>query len=125
MGGLLFSFPLGPITSRVSEAVYFFPSFLLLAVPSVLVLRRLFRHAGRPRWTWLESTVTGLAALLFLISETGELACIWGATWPQRAYLGETMAELSMLAAIGLGFLIVRRLGPAWSRRVGPVYTES
>jgi hypothetical protein len=79
-----------------------------------------------PRWSWLEWAGLGLSALLLLVSEIAEAIRLHAISRGTGDWLEEVLPRaLTMLVAIALGFLIARRLGPAWSRQAEPGYTES
>lgn len=100
------------------------PRFLFFAVPALVALRDVGRPA--PRWSWLEWAGLGLSALLLLASETAETIRLHamyrgGGYWLQEAL----PRALTMLVAVVLAIFIAHRLGPAWSRRAGPGYTDT
>jgi hypothetical protein len=117
--------PIGALTGLlISHSTHILLGFLLYAVPALVAVRDLRRPA--PRWSWLEWAGLGLSALLLLVSETAEAIRLHAIYRGGEYWLQEALPRaLTMLVAIALGFLIARLLGPAWSRRAEPGYTES
>ena len=88
------------------------PKFLLNAIPAFATLRDL-RHTGFHRFTWLERAGSALAVLLYLVSETAFHARDYYLSSGQPSWRDLLFRELT-LAAVGLGLVIARRIGPAW-----------
>jgi hypothetical protein len=106
---------------------YFTPTFLnslLYAVPAFVALRDL-RRPDPPHRSWLEWTGLGLAAVLLASNATNQIIIDSHIRREEPWFRGQVVRELAKLVAIALSIPIAGRLGPAWSRRPTPKYTDT
>ena len=104
---------------RIEAARYaaILPLGLIFAIPAAATLADLWSSRRRRAWTeW-----AGIAAAVLLAGYGAAGLYAFRAEWPPDGLNAERIVAPLWVAACGwLGRPIVRRLGPAWGRRLGP-----